>query len=212
MSYLTNFLDISRCPHCYIHKPNLNSLFQEFTTKADNGSNERHWGIYFCAKCGGVVTAFTNSPNTLPSYFPGGITLDQSLPKKVKEYLQQAIGSLSAPSGAVMLCASAVDSMLKEKGYKDGTLYKRIEKAVEDHLLTKEMGEWAHKVRLDSNDQRHADEDAELPTYNEAQQSIEFTKTLSELLFLLPNKIKQGLEIVNKPQDPNAPPSSGGGF
>jgi hypothetical protein len=41
-----------------------------------------------------------------------------------------------------MLCASAVDAMLKEKGYEEGTLNQRIDKAVEDHLLTKEMGTW----------------------------------------------------------------------
>ena len=42
-----------------------------------------------------------------------------------------------------MLCASAVDAMLKEKGHQDGTLNQRINKAVEDHLLTQEMGDWA---------------------------------------------------------------------
>ena len=51
-----------------------------------------------------------------------------------------------------MLAASAVDSMLKEKGYKDGSLYKRIEQAAGDHLITAEMASWAHEVRLDAND------------------------------------------------------------
>ena len=34
-----------------------------------------------------------------------------------------------------MLAASAVDAMLKEKGYIDGSLYARINKAAEEHLI-----------------------------------------------------------------------------
>lgn len=47
--------------------------------------------------------------------------------------------------------------VLKEKGYKDGSLHKRIEKAASDHLITKDMSDRAHPVRLEANDQRHAD-------------------------------------------------------
>jgi hypothetical protein len=38
-----------------------------------------------------------------------------------------------------MLSASAVDAMLKVKGYKSGSLYSRIDKAAEDHMITSEM-------------------------------------------------------------------------
>ena len=71
----------------------------------------------------------------------------------------------SAPAGAVMLAASSVDAMLKEKGYNEGSLYARIGQARDDHLITADMAEWAHEVRLDANDQRHADEAAALPCY-----------------------------------------------
>ena len=43
--------------------------------------------------------------------------------------------------------------MLKAKDYTEGSLYSRIDKAVEDRLITKEMAAWAHEVRLDANDQ-----------------------------------------------------------
>ncbi len=39
-----------------------------------------------------------------------------------------------------MLAASAVDAMLKSKGKKEGSLYKRIEDAVAEHLITGDMG------------------------------------------------------------------------
>ncbi len=101
-------------------------------------------------------------------------------------FLNQSIGSKHAPSGAVMLAASSVDAMLKEKGYKDGKLYGRIVKAVSDHLITAEMGKWAHEVRLEANDQRHADEEAPMATKEDAERIIEFALSLAQFLFVLP--------------------------
>ena len=122
--------------------------------------------------------------------------VNEDLPFKVKEYLQQAIDSVFAPAGSVMLCANAVDAMLKEKGYIEGSLYTRINLASEDGLITKEMAAWAHQVRLDANDQRHSDVNASLPTVDDAKQSIEFTQTLAEFLFVLPSKITRGINAA----------------
>lgn len=96
-----------------------------------------------------------------------------------------------------MLAASAVDAMLKARGYKDGSLYHRIDQAAEKHLITKEMGEWAHEVRLDANDQRHDDESLPLPDAASAKKAIDFVTTLGTILFVLPARVQSGLE---KPQ------------
>jgi predicted protein tyrosine phosphatase len=93
-----------------------------------------------------------------------------------------------------MLAASAVDAMLKVKGLSDGNLYSRIEKAVSDHLITADMSKWAHEVRLDANDQRHADEAAKLPTEEDASRVIDFVLSLGEILFVLPKRVQRGIE------------------
>jgi hypothetical protein len=98
-----------------------------------------------------------------------------------------------------MLAASAVDAMLKEKGLKDGSLYNRIEQAAANHLITPGMAEWAHEVRLDANDQRHADENAPLPTSDDAQRIVEFASALAEFLFVLPARVQRGREAAQKP-------------
>ncbi len=92
------------------------------------------------------------------------------------------------------MCASAVDAMLKAKDDEKGTLNERIKKAIGDQLLTKEMGEWAHHIRLEANDQRHADEDVGFPTQEDAQQSIEFTEALAEILFVLPKRARRAID------------------
>ena len=93
-----------------------------------------------------------------------------------------------------MLAASAVDAMLKEKGYVDGHLYPRINQAEHNHLITKDMAEWAHEVRLDANEQRHADKDAALPDSSDARRSIDFAQSLGQFLFVLPERVRCGRE------------------
>ena len=130
--------------------------------------------------------------------FPKPAEVDEEVPSPAKEYLTQAIQSLHAPAGAVMLAASAVDAMLKCKDYKDGSLYSRIKKAAEDHLITDDMAEWAHEVRLDANDPRHADEANPLPTNADGRRSIDFAQALAQLLFVMPARVRRGRGEVSK--------------
>ena len=92
-----------------------------------------------------------------------------------------------------MLCASAVDAMLKAHEYTDGDLYNRIDKAKEDGLITEGVAGWAHAVRLDANVQRHADEGASLPDEEDAKRSLDFAMALGEILFVLPERVKRGM-------------------
>ncbi|MES2794991.1 MAG: DUF4145 domain-containing protein [Bacteroidota bacterium] len=194
MPNLDDYLKIPRCPHCSVDQPNLYALFKQFQTQADNGGDTKFWQVYKCARCGGVVTAFSPYQNGyVHNFYPEASKVDDVLPSKVKAYLQQAIDSTFAPAGSLMLCASAVDSMLKEKGHSEGSLYSRINKAASEHLITKDMSDWAHHVRLDANDQRHADEESGLPTVEDAKKAIDFTKTLAEILFILPSRVNKGI-------------------
>ena len=124
--------------------------------------------------------------------WPSPRTVHDSIPERARAFLEQAIASIHAPAGAVMLTASAVDSMLKEKGLKTGSLYKRIDQASAEHLITAEMAEWAHEVRLEANDQRHADDEAVLPNEADAQKAVDFALALAQFLFVLPSRVAQG--------------------
>jgi len=191
---MTESLNLERCPYCSIAKPYLPKVHHLQTGK-DNKSGGRFWFIYKCSKCGGVVVASSNAPNQpVSDIFPVVASLSDSIPLKARSFLEQAINSLHAPSGAKMLCASSVDAMLKEKGYKDGSLFTRINLAKENHLITEDMALWAHEVRLEANDERHADEENELPNQEQAERMLEFTKALAEFLFVLPSKVKRGLD------------------
>ena len=193
MPTLSHNLELEKCPHCRIDNPNL-SLNGQFETRDHKGKNKRVWFSYFCSRCGGVVIASSASAGgEIQEYYPGTDSVDDSLPDKAKSFLKQAYNTIHAPAGCIMLCASSIDAMLKEKGYTDGSLYNRINEAADDHLITEEMKTWAHEVRLDANDQRHADDNAGLPVVEDAEKTLEFAKALAEYLFVLPSKVTRGI-------------------
>lgn len=195
---LTPQLELDRCPHCQVDKPSLHELWR-CETKTHAGNNLRYWRTYKCSRCGGLILAASSMQDGgVIELYPSYINIDESIPLKARSYLSQAIESLHASAGAIMLCASSVDAMLKEKGYKNDSLYNRINKAVQDHLITQEMAQWAHEVRLDANDQRHTDEESILPTEGDAKKCVDFVLALGQFLFVLPAQVQRGLTEAKK--------------
>ena len=88
--------------------------------------------------------------------------------------------------------------MLKALALVDGSLYRRIDEAASKGLLTPDMAEWAHDVRLDANDQRHADVAAIAPDFEHAKRCLEFAKALADILFVLPARVTRGKTSAHK--------------
>lgn len=185
-------LKLERCPHCGIAHPRIANLAHH-ETKSVTGKNARLWGVYACATCGGAVMAVAPAQGgEISELWPAPQTVADEIPPRAKEYLSQALSSVHAPVGSIVAAASSVDAMLKHKGYREGNLYSRIDKAAADHLITSEMAAWAHEIRLEANDQRHADEAAALPSPDDAARVIEFARALGQFLFVLPGRVERG--------------------
>lgn len=187
-----SYLGLDRCPHCNIAVPSLELTYR--TRTADHaGDNQREWGTYRCHSCGGLVLASSTPPSEeISEVMPSPKIVSDEIPAKAREFLSQANSSIHAPAGAVMLAASAVDAMLKDKNFKQGSLYSRIDEAAAAHLITAEMAAWAHDIRLDANDQRHADEGAPLPDAASAAKAVEFAMALAQFLYVLPARVERG--------------------
>ena len=186
-------LDLTRCSHCSIASPRLEVVW-ETNTRNSHESREKHWAVYRCSSCGGLILtgAPGNVRNIVQEMYPDQRLISEAVPERARAYLLQAIESIHAPAGAVMLTASAVDAMLKVIGYKDGSLNDRIERAAAAKLLTEEMAMWAHEIRLDANDQRHADEAIPIATQEDAERILEFAFALAEFIFILPERVRRG--------------------
>jgi hypothetical protein len=190
---------LERCPRCARHRPTLIMAGQPIATAAFDQSNPRTFVVYVCASCGGAILAFAKRPpqgqlGEVEEILPNPTQLSDTIPEAARRFLSQAQESLHVPDGAVMLAASAVDSLLKAKDYRDGTLHARIKKAVDDHLLTPDMGLWAHQVRLEANKPRHADEQDPHASELDAKRSLEFVLALANIMFELPALVTRGLK------------------
>jgi Domain of unknown function (DUF4145) len=199
--------NVQNCPNCGVANPNLRYAAHVPYSYISH-DHRPCWIIYQCSSCNDVVAALgayeisgldnykavalARFPQLAKKTIPDVRTVNNDLPERSRVYLAQAISSLNAPDGAVMLAGSAVDAMLKQAGYEEGTVYQRITKAVDDHVLTPSMAEWAHAVRIESNKPRHADVDQPHATKELAEQAISFAEALGEYLFALPARIERG--------------------
>ena len=184
-------LDLDRCPYCGIAKPYLYATHGQVSKKGD-------WHLYHCSSCGGMVMTLTPLTKTIiTEMWPPAFSVSEEVPQRAREFLKQAAASLHAPAGALMLTARAVDAMLKDKGYKDGV---RTNAAAKDHLITAEMAAWAHEIRLDANDQRHADELAPLPNEADARRSLDFGQALAQFIYVLPAMVALGRNSAIPPR------------
>lgn len=196
-------LEVDICPHCGTAKPTLALATingqgplgivqsQDYT-----GKNRFIWMTYVCSTCGkGVLAGAKINPDNTQErvgIFPAPRTVSDEIPDAARSYLLQAIRSVSAPDGAVMLAASSVDAMLKAKKLVNGSLYTRINEARDTHIITPDMADWAHDVRLDANDPRHADLDQPHHTLQSAERAVEFAMALADVLFVLPARVQRG--------------------
>lgn len=199
MAKLSGQLILDSCPHCGRANPVLTRVSGFIETKDHARTNKRWWAMYKCTTCGDTITAggYKQSNDAKQTdirwIYPSTPTISESIPDKAREFLRQAQNTFHAPAGAIMLCASAIDAMLKEKGYTKDSLYKRIDKATADQLITDSMAKWAHEVRLDANEQRHADKDVKLPDEKDAKLTFDFAIVFAEYLFVLPSKVERGI-------------------
>lgn len=192
---------INRCPQCGTHKPNLSMLYEVSTGISTNQIN-RAWGIFVCAHCFNLTMIETTAvkmcghwvlrnSSDFRSYPPlNGVSED--VPETPRRYLTQAINSVGSPDASVIVCASAVDAMLKLKGFTEGSLHSRIRAAVAQNLMTQSMADWANEVRLAANDQRHADAEAVHASTSDAKRLIAFAMALADFLFVFPARIYKG--------------------
>lgn len=188
MPIVSDTLNLDRCPRCGIAKPRL-ALTRDIT------SASRYWAMYSCSVCQNVVLAMAHSKNAeMLECLPSSFSVSAAVPERAREYFRQAQETIGQAAASVLMSASAIDAMLKVKGYKDGSLYTRIDKAAADHAITGDMAKWAHQVRLDANDQRHADETASLPTPEDARRCLDFALALADVIFVLPSRVTRGIE------------------
>lgn len=177
--------------------------------------------LLVCGGCGnGSVAQFkATTMNANPGAFPADLGTQgksqftllhlypQRAPGSAPEFVPPAAASAfvegvenlhdGRPTSAVMMFRRALDVGLKEfpSEIEAWKLEKRIDKLADAGLITKDLKEWAHKIRLEGNEAVH---EIENPTKEQAEELRLFTELVLTYLFTLPHKVK-----ANMPSDGN---------
>jgi hypothetical protein len=200
---------IGRCPHCQVANPQMKQLWQTpHPVHPKDSPNVGHvWAVYQCTTCS-QMTLVKCKPSIradirknwpalnlqVADIFPTHAAVQAEIPGPANRYLVQAHETLQSPDASAVMSASAIDAMLKDKGFGKGSLYERIDAAVTAHVLTEGMGKWAHAVRLEANNVRHADASNPHLTQPQAKQVLEFATALGDFIYVLTAKIEKGAE------------------
>ncbi|PJG48716.1 hypothetical protein CAF53_11075 [Sphingobium sp. LB126] len=194
-------IHVDTCPYCFTK----NVAFvarQSFVTKA----HEKR-AFFLCGCCGeGVIWEYVSPPGTAASPTDANGDLSrahilvgrrwpematgeapESTPDNVAHFFKQATDSLHNGSfdAAGMMFRKSLESATKaiDPQASHLTLFKRLQKLVENHLITPALGEWANEIRLGGNEAAHDDE---IFSREDAQALRDFTENFLRYAFTLP--------------------------
>lgn len=203
-------LDIT-CPHCLRDRAVL-TAFGEVSK-----NDYEYCVGFMCRSCGNPVSAnvlaanhgdspmnFTrqNSDDSLPNsskfglldYFPKSSTnvAPDNCPDRAAKFFIEAKDNLQRGNfeTSVMLCRKVIDIATREilgDESKKEQLSQRISMLYGKNLITEQMKDWAHIVRMDSNGAVHSDEEFNL---EEANEMIGFTEVFLIYSFTLPSMVE----------------------
>ncbi|WP_347467546.1 DUF4145 domain-containing protein [Burkholderia stagnalis] len=199
------------CPHCGATKAAFNIPYANV-----HQTDPHQWNaLGTCPACGhGVaIRAYTNRANTpianLTQLVHGNLVSHNAIkevmvfptaekvesPEHVPERAARAFdeGSDCLARGKATAAAAmfrrCLEIALKEHSpdIEAWKLEKRIDKLFAEGRITKDLKEWAHRIRLEGNDALH---DAEEFTSETAGEMMEFTRMVLMYLYTLPERIK----------------------
>jgi len=132
-------------------------------------------------------------PNEIIDYYPKRAPKpDSSIPKKVTDDYVEAIKcfDVGANKASVVMCRRALQNSAIEKGAKKGRLVDQIDELYGREIITKDVRDWTHEIRLTANIGAHPDEDGlQVVTQEEADELIKFTEEYLNYVYIMPAKV-----------------------
>ena len=193
MSYPPIFAD--NCPYC-------GTIKVSFTVSHAHTRYDMHTKYHdisaVCSMCNRSILAIFSGPRSAHDHavtkktmmYPPFPSLEAPLhtPEKTSNYFSQGMDNVKSNFDA----AGAMFRKALEFGFKEkfpgiqGNLSERIEQAAKQGLLTKELAEWSHQIRLIGNEAVHGG-----VTKEDIEQLKDFSRLVFFYLFSLPGMLKE---------------------
>jgi hypothetical protein len=190
------------CPHCSAE--NSTFLFQHVYQVKKGDRPSIFWMLFQCPRCSaGVVVKASMKKQQIPfdaykgdirdlfhsvEHFPRRPFVDapSGLPTDVQRLYLRAAQCFQRDDmdSASMMFRKTLEVALKEKfGDFPGNLYQHIQHLAQAHLLTDDLAQWAHEIRIDGNRGAH---EAQEPDWEDTRQLKEFLHVFLLYTFSLP--------------------------
>ena len=158
-----------------------------------------------CGHCGhGIIALFQGGYSSLEKFYtdeikgvyPAPPSEDAPLftPERTKRFFQQGMSSLHIgnPDAAGAMFRKSLESGLNEKfSSNERNLIGKIKDAASKGLITDEMADWAHHIRISGNEAAHNDD----YTMEQARTLRVFTELVLTYLFELPGRLKDAKKM-----------------
>jgi hypothetical protein len=185
------------CPYC--------GAYSTFHVSAEYGN--QYWGgfakILGCDHCHQLVYVVLEADQTIggekvasekiKDYYPKRMPkLEDSIPKNVADDYLESIRcfDIEANKASASMCRRALQSSVIDKGAKKGRLADQIDELFEKEVITKDIKDWAHEIRLTGNVGAHPDEDGlQSVKPEEANELIDFMEQYLNYVYVLPAKV-----------------------
>jgi HEPN domain-containing protein len=118
--------------------------------------------------------------------------LDPSIPQDVGNDYVEAIKcfDVGANKASVAMCRRALQTSLIQRGAGKGKLVEQIDELSDKGILTEDIKEWAHEIRLTGNIGAHPDQDGlKDVTPQDAEELIRFMEEFLNYVYIMPAKV-----------------------
>jgi len=174
------------CPYCH-----------KYTFLTRRGEWPSQYGKYWIGECNSCHRAVlvkdyhgVNNPQEIyPAPLPEPV--DERVPSPIRKDFEEALRcfSISAFRAAGVMARRALQSCCLDKGAREEEkLVKQIEWLFEQRIITKELKDWAHEVRLVGNDAAHPKnpkEDQPI-TKEDAKVILDLLEQFTNVLYVAP--------------------------
>ena len=118
----------------------------------------------------------------------------ESIPPQVADDYIEAIKCFDVGTwkASVVMCRRALQGSVIEKGAKEDKLVDQIDELYGQQIITKDIKDWAHEIRLTGNIGAHPDKDGlEDVTEEDAKELIDFMEEYLNYVYIMPSKVER---------------------
>ena len=170
--------DSLTCPYC--------GVFSTISIRTQSGGH----CIYECDQCNEIFLLIIDGEQIIDQYPKRTPKLDPAIPKDVANDYIEAIKcyDVSAFKASVVMCRRALQTSVIDKGASNGRLIDQIDELCRKGIITEDIKNWSHEIRLTGNIGAHPD-GLEDVSPQDADELIKFMEEYLNYVYIMPAKV-----------------------